>query len=93
MGHLFLGRFFRDVVVASFQVAVRPAAQADPALLGHGVQLRTRSDLIMTLGAIAISLVPGSLVLEADRERSILYLHAFATKRPEDVENARRRCC
>jgi multicomponent Na+:H+ antiporter subunit E len=33
-----------------------------------------------------MSLVPGSLVVEADRERSILYLHTFATKTTDDVE-------
>jgi multicomponent Na+:H+ antiporter subunit E len=90
-GVLFLIRFFRDVVVASFQVAwfaVRPRQIPRSSVVA--VQLRTRSDLIMTLCAIAVSLVPGSLILEADRERSILYLHAFATERPEDVENVRR---
>ena len=90
-GILFLVRFFRDVVVASFQVAwfaLRPRPIPRSSVVA--VQLLTRSDLIMTLSAIAVSLVPGSLILEADRERSILYVHAFATERPEDVENARR---
>jgi multicomponent Na+:H+ antiporter subunit E len=43
----------------------------------------------MTLDAIAMSLVPGSLVVEADRERSTLYLHTFATRTEDDVEAMR----
>lgn len=87
---VFLAHFFLDVAVASFTVAAqalspRPIPQSSVI----GIQLRTRSDLIMTLDAIAMSLVPGSLVVEADRERSILYLHTFATRTPDDVEAMR----
>lgn len=88
---VFLAHFFLDVAVASFQVAFQALS---PKPIPHssviGIQLRTRSDLIMTLDAIAMSLVPGSLVVEADRERSILYLHTFATRSLDDVEAMRR---
>jgi multicomponent Na+:H+ antiporter subunit E len=47
------------------------------------VQLHTRSDIIMTLTAESISLIPGSLVVEVDRERSLLYVHALGT--PDDA--------
>jgi multicomponent Na+:H+ antiporter subunit E len=53
------------------------------------VHLHTRSDFVMTLTAELVSLVPGSIVVEADRERSILYLHALGTSTPEDVERVR----
>jgi multicomponent Na+:H+ antiporter subunit E len=43
----------------------------------------------MTLVAEAISLVPGSLVVEADRERSILYLHALAVEDAAGVADVR----
>jgi multicomponent Na+:H+ antiporter subunit E len=87
---VFLAHFFLDVAVASFTVAFqalnpRPIPQSSVI----GIQLRTRSDLIMTLDAIAMSLVPGSLVVEADRERSTLYLHTFATRTEDDVEAMR----
>lgn len=89
---VFLAHFFLDVAVASFQVAYQAIA---PRRIPHssviGIQLRTRSDLIMTLDGIAMSLVPGSLVVEADRERSILYLHTFATESQADVEAMRRK--
>jgi multicomponent Na+:H+ antiporter subunit E len=84
---VFLAHFFLDVAVASFTVAFQ---SLNPRPIPHSsvisIQLGTRSDLIMTLDAIAMSLVPGSLVVEADRERSILYLHTFATKTTDDVE-------
>jgi len=89
---VFLGHFFADVVVASFQVAyqaLRPRPVPRSSVIG--VQLHTRSDLIMTLDAIAMTLVPGSLIVEADRERSILYLHTFATETQADVEAMRRK--
>jgi multicomponent Na+:H+ antiporter subunit E len=84
---VFLGGFAVKLVAASFQVA----AQAfDPRPFSRnaviGVQLFTRSDLIMTLTAITLSLIP---VVEADRERSVLYLHVFSTPDPEAVEAAR----
>ena len=36
-----------------------------------------------------MSLVPGSLIVEADRQDDILYLHALGTETPEDVEQVR----
>ena len=89
---VFLVHFFFDVAVASFQVAFQALnPKPIPRSSVIGIQLRTRSDLIMTLDAIAMSLVPGSLVVEADRERSILYLHSFATETADDVEAMRRK--
>lgn len=71
-------RFLGELVIASFQVAFqallpRPLPRA--ALVA--VPLRSNSDFIMTLTAIMMSLIPGSLVVEADRERSTLYMHAL----------------
>ncbi len=89
---VFLAHFFLDVAVASFQVAFQALSPKPiPRSSVIGIQLRTRSDLVMTLDAIAMSLVPGSLVVEADRERSILYLHTFATETQDDVEAMRRK--
>jgi len=87
---VFLGHFLVDLVRASVQVAwqaVRPRGVDSNAIVA--VQLHTRSDFIMTLVAEAISLVPGSLVVEADRERSILYLHALAVDDAAGVESVR----
>jgi multicomponent Na+:H+ antiporter subunit E len=87
---VFLGHFLLDLVRASVQVAwqaVRPRGVDSNAIVA--VQLHTRSDFIMTLVAEAISLVPGSLVVEADRERSILYLHALAVEDAAGVADVR----
>lgn len=89
---VFLAHFFLDVAIASFTVAFQALTlRSIPRSSVIGIQLRTRSDLIMTLDAIAMSLVPGSLVVEADRERSILYLHTFATRTADDVEAMRKK--
>ncbi|WP_306204974.1 Na+/H+ antiporter subunit E [Actinoplanes sp. RD1] len=74
----FAGRFAADLVVSSVQVAVLAFR------FGHvprsaiiAVPLRAPSDLGLTLTAEALSLVPGSLVVEADRARGVLYVHVL----------------
>jgi multicomponent Na+:H+ antiporter subunit E len=87
---VFVVRFLADLVVASVEVAwkaVRPRGVTSNAIVA--VQLHTRSDFVMTLVAEAASLVPGSLVVEADRERSILYMHALAVEDADGVEQVR----
>jgi multicomponent Na+:H+ antiporter subunit E len=87
---VFLTKFFGDLISASFQVAyqaVGPRGIGKSSLIA--VQLVTRSDFLLTLTAIALSLVPGSLVVEVDRERSVLYLHALNTRTLDDVEAVR----
>ena len=87
---LFAGHFFWRLVVGSFQVALQ--AFSPQPIRGNGViavRMFTRSDLIMTLTAITVSLIPGSLVLEADRERSILYLHVLGAGPGDSVAMAR----
>jgi multicomponent Na+:H+ antiporter subunit E len=89
---VFLARFFFDVVVASFLVAsqaFRPRGVRSNAVIA--VDLVTRSDFIITLTAIAISLIPGSLVVEVDRERSILYLHAIGVEDKPEAEKVRQK--
>ena len=55
--------------------------------------LRTDDDLIMTHTAVTASLIPGSLIVEADRDRRILYLHVIGVRIDEDVERSARACC
>jgi multicomponent Na+:H+ antiporter subunit E len=86
---VFLGVFAWQLVVASFQVAGQAFGRPIRSNAVIAVQLFTRSDFIMTLTAIALSLIPGSLVLEADRERSILYLHVLNTPDATAVEKTR----
>jgi multisubunit Na+/H+ antiporter MnhE subunit len=75
---VFLMRFLGSLVVASFQVAFlafTPRTGRNNSVIA--VDLRTRSDFIMTLTAVALSLMPGSFVLDVEREQSILYLHVL----------------
>jgi glutamate-5-semialdehyde dehydrogenase len=86
---VFLGHFLFDLVRASFQVAwlaIDPRRVPTSSIVA--VQLSTKSDLSLTLTALAVSLVPGSLVVEADRQDDILYLHVLGTETAADVEKA-----
>ncbi|MFJ2503803.1 MULTISPECIES: Na+/H+ antiporter subunit E [unclassified Microbacterium] len=53
------------------------------------VPLRYADDLVMTHVAVVSSLVPGSLVVETDRDRRILYLHVIGVRNRADVEKQR----
>ncbi|NKX55233.1 Na+/H+ antiporter subunit E [Arthrobacter mobilis] len=86
-GVLFLVKFVYQVAVASFQVfwlAVAAGPRIRNAVLA--VRLRTRSDLILTATGHAISLIPGSLVVEVDRSTSTLYLHCLNIPGPREAE-------
>lgn len=88
---LLLGvRMIIDVVIASIQVAGRaiwPTWQPVNAIIA--VQLLTRSDLITTLTAEAITVVPGTVVVDIDRERGLLYVHTLGTRTQADLDTAR----
>lgn len=85
-------RFAFDVVRASIEVAAlafRRDQEAPTAVIG--VPLVTRSDLMLTLVAETLSLVPGSLVVEIDRHDAIVYLHLIGVRDRGQVERERRR--
>ena len=89
---VFFVRLVLDIVRASFDVswlAVKPRLVASNAILE--IRLRTRSDLILTWTAVATSIVPGSIVIDIDRESSILYLHVLNMHSVGDIEVFRRR--
>ncbi|MHA7279605.1 Na+/H+ antiporter subunit E [Arthrobacter sp. MDT2-2] len=74
----FLGRFLYELVTASLQVfwlAVSKGPSLRNAVVA--VPLRSSSDFLVTATGHAISLIPGSLVLEVDRSTSTLYLHCL----------------
>lgn len=84
-------QFLADVVVSSVIVsgqAFSPRRLAPSAIIE--VPLRTRSDLVVTMTATVTSLVPGSLVVEIDRERSLLFVHVLAARDEAGVARARR---
>lgn len=86
-----VARFVLDVVRASAEVsaiALRPRYTPRGAVIG--VQLRSHSDLYLTLTAELCSLVPGSLVVEAHRLTGMLYLHVLDVHASGGIEAARR---
>lgn len=90
LAHL-VGRFAVDVVVASVGVAAQAFRLRPPVSAVIRVRLRSSSDLFLTLTAELCSLVPGSVVVEAHRLTSTLYLHVLDVAGPDGIEAARRR--
>ena len=82
-------RLLGDVVMSSFAV-VRLAFSFGtvPRSAIIRVQLRSRSDLYLTQTAELVSLVPGTIVVEARRSTSTLYLHVLDTVSDADLERA-----
>ncbi|WSG04039.1 Na+/H+ antiporter subunit E [Micromonospora sp. NBC_01740] len=83
-------RFLRDLVVASAQIAWLAVRIGKPPLSAIiAVPLRVNTDLNLTLTAEALSLVPGSLIIEADRTTGTLYVHVIGVRSREEVERFR----
>ncbi|MGJ9413341.1 Na+/H+ antiporter subunit E [Aeromicrobium sp. CF4.19] len=86
-----LARFVVDLVRASIEVswlALRPSPPPPSAVLR--VDLRTSSELLMTITAELVSLVPGSLIIELDPSQHSLFLHVLDARSPERIDRARR---
>jgi multicomponent Na+:H+ antiporter subunit E len=84
---LFVGHFLVDLVVSGAQVAWRaigPGGVRQGAIVQ--VQLRADSDLLLTVVAETVSLVPGSLVLDLDRESRLIAVHLLHVDDLADVE-------
>ena len=83
-------RFLGDLVAASWQVLRLALGPRRPRNAVIGVQLRSRSDFYLTLTAELIALVPGSVVIDARRSSSVLYLHLLDVRGAADIEAQRR---
>lgn len=77
----------RASLIVVWQV-LRPGGELRQAVIA--VDAMGASDRLLTVVANSISLTPGTLTLEVDRERSILYVHVLDVGGPEGVERARR---
>jgi multicomponent Na+:H+ antiporter subunit E len=86
----FLGHFVGDLIRSGAIVAwqtVRPRGIARSAIIT--VQLRTDSDLLLTILTESLTLVPGSMVIDLDRERRTIALHILHVDDESDVERQR----
>ncbi len=90
-GLVFVVTFFLALIRGSLLVAwqvVDPRAQPGSSIIA--VPLRTDDDLIMAHTAVTASLIPGSLIVEADRDRRILYLHVLGATSDAQVAHQKR---
>lgn len=82
-------KFFYDIVVASMEIAWLAIRGRRP----HGavirVQLRSHSDIYLTITAGMSALVPGSVVVEAHRLTGVLYVHIVDVELQGGLETAR----
>jgi multicomponent Na+:H+ antiporter subunit E len=84
-------RFFADVVVASVHVAwTTQQYPRQPRNAVIELDLRTHSDFVLTVVAEMVSLVPGSLVVEARRSTHTLFLHVLDARDAAGVDKMRR---
>lgn len=83
----FLAALVRGSLLVAWQV-LDPRKLPGAAIIA--VPLRVDDDLIMTHTGVTASLIPGSLIVEADRERRVLYLHVIGVDSDADVEKQRR---
>ncbi|WP_406036751.1 Na+/H+ antiporter subunit E [Micromonospora sp. NBC_00898] len=84
--------FAGELVSASLHVAaiaVRPGYRPRGAIIA--VPLRVRTDLNLALTAEVISLIPGTLILEVDRDQGVLYAHVLDVRGPADLTASRDR--
>lgn len=86
-----IARFLLDLVSAALEIS-RATLSMQPARGGSivEVQLRTPSEFYLTIVSAMVSLVPGSIVVEARRSVHILYIHGFHVTTPEGREELRR---
>jgi multicomponent Na+:H+ antiporter subunit E len=83
----FFGALVRGSLLVAWQV-VDVRTQVGSSIIA--VQLRTDDDLIMTHTGVTASLIPGSLIVEADRDRRILYLHVLGATTDEEITKQKR---
>ncbi|MGW9113155.1 Na+/H+ antiporter subunit E [Microbacterium sp. NPDC055683] len=89
-GLVFVAIFLVELVRGALTVAWQTVSPGVPGTAIIRVPLRVDDDLVMTHTAVAASLIPGSLVVEADRENRVLYLHVIGVRDTADVDRQRR---
>jgi len=89
-GLVFVLQFLIALVRGSLTVAWQVFdLRRQPGAAVIAVPLLVDDDLIMTHTAVTASLIPGSLIIDADRDRRILYLHIIGVRTDQDVERQR----
>lgn len=88
----FLGYFVWQTLIASIDVSRHVLRlRREPLNAVIEVDLRSSSDLILTIVGIVTSLIPGSVVVEARRSTHTLFIHALGVDDAAGVERERAR--
>ncbi len=83
---VFVAVFVKDLVASSIEVAryaLRPSGSPGSSVIA--VQLRSRSDLFLSFTGILATLIPGSVVVEAQRATGTLFFHAIGVTTKEQM--------
>ncbi|OJU41190.1 MAG: sodium:proton antiporter [Microbacterium sp. 69-10] len=84
---VFIVRFLGAVVLGAISVAIQVFDfRRQPGAAIVEIPLRYADDIVTTHVAVTASLIPGSLVVESDRDRRILYLHVIGVRSRTDVD-------
>jgi multicomponent Na+:H+ antiporter subunit E len=87
---LFVVQFFFAVLRGALTVTIQVFDfRRQPGVAIIAVPLKYADDLVMTHVSVTASLIPGSLIVEADRDRRVLYLHVIGVRSAADVEQQR----
>ncbi len=90
-GLVFVVEFLVALVHGSLTVAWQVLDwRRQPGTAIIAVPMVTDDDLIMTHVAVTASLIPGSLIVDVDRDRRVLYLHIIGVRTMAQVERQRR---
>lgn len=87
---VFVFVFLKDLAVSSAQVswyALRPSGSPGSSVVA--VQLRSRSDLFLTFTGVLATLIPGSVVVEAQRSTGTLFFHTIGVTTQEEADDMR----
>lgn len=89
-GLVFFVEFLAALIRGSLTVTWQILSPGHPGTAIMAVPLVTDDDLIMTHVAVTASLIPGSLIVDVDRDRRILYLHVLGVRDEAQLEHQRR---
>lgn len=83
----FLGAVIKGSLIVAWQVL---DVRRQPGAAIIAVPLRVDDDVIMAHTAVTASLIPGSLIVDVNRENRTLFLHTIGVRNDEDAERQRR---
>lgn len=83
----FLGAVIKGSLIVAWQVL---DFRRQPGAAIIAVPLRVDDDVIMAHTAVTASLIPGSLIVDVDRENRTLFLHTIGVRSDADAEHQRR---